>query len=395
MQCNRGNVSVLFALMLPFVVAGTAFGVETTYWYYKRLALQAAADAAAFSAAFERRAGGDDDQVNSVATLGATENGFDAVQGTLHVNYLEQANGAAVEVVLADTAQRFFTAYFSRAPIQIQARATATYNTAATACVLALNPSRSRAATFSGSSLLQLTNCSVMSNSSASDAVKLQGSARLNTECVIAVGGVSAASGLTMTECSTPVTNAPPVADPFKDIPAPVASGACKTAPSGNGTYVIDPGYYCSGMNLKGEVEFQPGVYVIDGDVSVSATADLHGAGVLLYVTGNGHVTMNGSAKVNLSAATSGIYEGILFFGDRHTAGGDNKFNGSADSALTGAMYFASQNVIYQGNFSGLNGCLQVIGDTVEWTGNTNIASDCSAYGMTAIPAYNIVRLTA
>ena len=39
-------------------------------------------------------------------------------------------------------------------------------------------------------------------------------------------------------------------------------------------------------------------------------------------------------------------------------------------------------NVLYAGNFSGFNGCTQVVASTIEWTGNTNLAVDCSAQGM-------------
>lgn len=391
---DRGNVAMLFALMLPVVVGGAAFGVETTYWYYKRLALQSAADAAAYSAAFERRSGANNAQVESVAAMGANDNGFDSVKGTIAVSYQNPANGGAVVVQLSEPAQRFFTAYFTSAPLTLEARAVATYNTAATACLLALHPSASKAANFSGTSDLQLTDCSVMSNSSANDALNVQGAAKLKTECVISVGGVVSTSGLTMTECSAAITQAPPVADPFKDLPPMTPTGSCKTAPSGNGNYTLSPGRYCSGIKVKGNITFQPGEYYVEGDVDFQSGAVVQGSGVTFYVTGGGHVTANGQAQVNLSAPTTGTYKGVLFFGDRSTAGGDNKFNGTAGSKMTGALYFASQQVIYNGNFSGDNGCLQVVGKTIEWTGTAGVKADCSAYGMTPIPAYNIVRLT-
>ena len=45
----RGNVALMFALMLPLVIGGAAFGVETTIWYLARLKLQDQADAAAYA----------------------------------------------------------------------------------------------------------------------------------------------------------------------------------------------------------------------------------------------------------------------------------------------------------------------------------------------------------
>ncbi len=60
---------------------------------------------------------------------------------------------------------------------------------------------------------------------------------------------------------------------------------------------------------------------------------------------------------------------------------------------MTGAIYFASQAVEYLGNFSGINGCTQIVGNTVEWTGSTTVQVDCSAYGMRSIPANLVVQL--
>ena len=77
---------MVFALALPLVVGGAGFGVETTYWYYRSMQLQAAADAAAHAGAIERRAGSDEGAVEAVAVMAAGENGFDAGSGAAEVN---------------------------------------------------------------------------------------------------------------------------------------------------------------------------------------------------------------------------------------------------------------------------------------------------------------------
>jgi hypothetical protein len=390
---RRGNVAVLFALALPMIIGGAGFGVETTLWYYKRLALQTAADTAAFSAAVERRSGSTDSLVQSVATQVAIENGYDSADGAIEVNQSDQSGGGSVEVIVHAEIQRVFTKLFNPSPVPLAGRAVATYSDASSACILALDRTAGKAANFSGTADLKLTGCSVMSNSSASNALNVQGSAKLRTDCAIAVGGVTATTGLTLTECTASVINAPPVGDPFKDRPAPTPTGPCKSAPNNNGT--MSEGRYCSGASLKGNVTLQPGVYYLEGDFNVQSTANITGAGVTIYLAGGSRVTMNGNASVNLSAPTSGVYSGMLFFGDRTSSGGTNKFNGTAASKMTGAIYFAKQAVDYTGNFSGLNGCTQVVANTVEWTGNTTVAVDCSAQGMKPIPALTAVRLTA
>ena len=390
----RGNVAILFALCLPVLVGGAGFGVETTYWYFNRLSLQAAADAAAYAAALEKRSGGSVSEVQAVANHTVSDNGFNPAAIGVAVTPGVVSGGGSVNVVLTETVERYFTALFNDTDPVFHASATATYNTASNACILALSPTAAKAANFSGSSNLTLTGCSVMSNSNAANSINVQGAALLHTPCTIAVGQVTATSGLTLTECSTSVTNAPSVADPYAGVAAPTPSGACLPQNASNTT--IGPGRYCSGLKLKNNVTMTPGVYYIESATGfdANATANVIGTGVTIYLSGAAKVSLNGSATVTLKAPTSGTYSGMLFFGDR-TQTGLNKFNGTAASKMTGAIYFASQDVQYNGNFSGLNGCTQVIGSTVEWTGNTTMAVDCSAYGMQALPVLTIVRLTA
>ncbi|MER9216994.1 pilus assembly protein TadG-related protein [Mesorhizobium sp. M0663] len=51
---ESGNVATIFALSLPIVVGGAGLGIETSYWYYSSLKLQAVADAAAYAGALEK-----------------------------------------------------------------------------------------------------------------------------------------------------------------------------------------------------------------------------------------------------------------------------------------------------------------------------------------------------
>jgi Flp pilus assembly protein TadG len=390
--CRRGNVAILFALFLPVIVGGAGFGVETTYWYYKRLALQAAADSAAYSAALEKRGGGNSTEVTTVAKLTVSQNGFTEPATTIQVNPQTVSGGGSVEVVLTDKAERFFTGIFMDSDPVIVTRATATFNSASNACILALSATASKAANFSGSSTLTLTGCSVMSNSNASDSLNVQGAALMTTTCAIAVGSVSATSGLHMTECATPITNAPSVADPYSGLAVPAIPGNTISNKNQSNT-TLSPGRYTNGLVLKDNVTLNPGVYYMEGDFNVSANANVVGTGVTIYMA-SGNVGMLANGTVNLQAPTTGPYAGVLFFGNRNVAS-DNKFNGTANSKLTGAIYFSKGRIDYAGNFSGLNGCTQVVGDTVEWTGNTTVSVDCSAYGMKTLPVLTLVRLTA
>jgi hypothetical protein len=389
----KGNIAIATALTLPLLAGGAGFGVETAYWYHKDLELQQAADKSAYTAALEKRSGSNASKILSTATAIATDNGYEP--GTLAVHYppatgAYAGNTSAIEVDLSIELPRYFTAFFSEGNVVENVRAVALMQTAANACVLALSKTQSHAALFSGSADLKLVGCTVMSNSLTSDSVRVQGSAKLTTDCIIAVGDVNLTSGAHTTACPAPITQAPPAADPFADVPAPGSSGPTYTNTSGA---VLQPGNYTNGMNLSGTKTLSPGVYVVSGgNFKINANANISGSGVTIYFKAGTSVSINGTATVNLSAPTSGTYSGMLFFGDR-SATDSVTLNGTADSKFTGAVYFANQDVNYLGNFSGNGGCTQVVGKTVEWSGNTTINQDCTAYGMGSIAALQLVKL--
>ncbi len=388
-----GNVAIVFAVSLPIVAGGAGLGVETSYWYYSGLKLQAVADAAAYAGALEKVAGSDTPTIVAAATTSAASNSFDISKGSITVNTPPTSGpntgNRAVEVIVNQSLDRYFSAVFSQSPVTEQARAVALITNASKACVLALNPSASKAALFSGSATTQFTGCSVMSDSIASDAIKLQGSASLKADCLISAGGVSL-SNVPTTVCAGPITQALPAADPFAGVPAPQASVPCQNTKSST----LSPGTYCNGLSLSGNVTLSPGVYVIQGsDFKINANAQVYGSGVTIYMSGSTHVSMNGTASIKLSAPTSGTYSGVLLYADRGNIGGSDTLNGTADSLLTGALYFPGQQVNYLGNFSGNGGCTQVVADTVQWSGNSSINQNCTSLGMRDIPATQSVQL--
>ncbi|WP_292386162.1 pilus assembly protein TadG-related protein [Mesorhizobium sp.] len=389
-----GNVAIIFALTLPIVVGGAGLGVETSYWYYSSLKLQATADAAAYAGALEKIQGSSTATITAAATQSATDNGLGNGTITVHTPPTSGPNTAkkAVEVILNQNLDRVFTSIFSESKVPERARAVALITDASKACVLALNPSAYQAALFSGNTSVKLTGCSVMSHSMQSDAVKVQGSAGLQADCLIAVGGVSLSNPVT-TVCKSPITQALPASDPFSSLPAPAAGNPCKTVNGSKTSQTLQPGTYCSGMDLKGNVTLQPGTYVVQGNLKVNAGAVISGTGVTMFMSGSHTVSMNGNATVTLSAPTSGTYSGVLFYGDRTGSSASSTFNGTASSLLTGAIYFPKQQVNYLGNFSGSGGCTQVVADTIQWSGSTTIKQNCSSLGMKDIPSAQSVAV--
>lgn len=389
----RGNVGVMAALTVSMVTAGAGFGVEAGYWFYDTTRMQQAADAAAFAAAAELRSGSSEAVMLAAAKAAAQSNGFavnvDQIQMTTPATVNGAANENAVSVQISRTEQRLFSAMFTNTPMVVEAKATAAYAVASDTCILALDRAASQSITFEGNTTANFTGCVVMANSMASDAVHSQGSSVVNAPCAVSVGGADVTSDFNLS-CGAVVTSAPPAADPFRSVPEPSDSGVCKNASGRN----LDPGRYCGDVTLKNNVNLAPGVYVFSGgQLKINANANISGTGVTLYFTNGASVDINGNATLALSAPTSGDYRGVLFMGSRSNSNVANTFNGTADSRLTGALYFPKQDVNYLGNFSGASGCTQVVARTISWSGSTTLNVDCSALGLRPIVAGGMITL--
>ena len=87
---------------------------------------------------------------------------------------------------------------------------------------------------------------------------------------------------------------------------------------------------------------------------------------------------MNGGAKLNMTATTTGTYAGVLFYQDRRASAGTiNNVNGNALSKFQGSFYFASQDLSFSGDSGMTTDCVQLVSRRVTFIGNTNIVNVC------------------
>ena len=389
---NKGNVAIVVALCLPLVIGGAAYGLEVGYWRYDQVRLQQAADAAAYAGAVVKRAGGSG--VADAATTAATTDGFTSATDSITVNAPSTATPAdadSVEAVITRTETPWFSALLTNHVTVVKVSATASFSSAGNACILALSPSASKAADFAGATSLTLNGCVVMSNSMATNAINIQGSANVTAPCLYASGGAYLGGTLTLSTCGAVKTGLPPVADPYAALPMPSYSGKCKNQSNGGS---LQADHYCS-LSLKNTVTLGSGVYVIDGgSLTVNANAIVSGSNVTFYLVNGATVSMNGNSHITLSAPTTGTYAGFLFIGDRSNTGAMT-INGDNTSTITGVIYAPDAAVSYLGNFAGVNGCTQIVAMTVSWSGDTTFNDNCSAAGMGQVNVGSVVRLSA
>ncbi len=401
---SSGTIIIIAAIMLPVVIGGMGMGAEAGLWYHTQRQLQHAADTAAHGAGIRKRQGDSQTEIEAVALALAIEGGFDATRGAIVVHNPpvsgpNAGNPKAVSVELSEDIPRLFTSIYSQRPVKVNSRAVSLYTNPAFACVLALAPNASSALKASGSTSVTLTDCDTASNSMANDAFDMQGSAGYTTDCVHTVGYAQPTGGLTLTDCPEIDELAAITPDPYKDVPMPAVEGSChpKNVGKNHGITTVKPNHnhssyptsglksyrFCNGLQVKGRVHFESGIYIIEGgDFSANAGANITGDNVMFFFTNGAASKLNGSADLNMTPPNAGTYSGILFFGDRGEPTIDHHVNGGSNSEFTGAIYFPSQHVIYNGNAGVAAGCTQIIGYTIEFTGTSDVGVDCTGVGV-------------
>ena len=173
-------------------------------------------------------------------------------------------------------------------------------------------------------------------------------------------------------------------ADPLAYLPAPSnANAACGTSthspfygsPSHVGisfsqSAVLNPGVYCGGISIDGtllsSITFNPGTYILrDGssgtgglNLSLSLFSSITGYGVTFYNEGPSQgLTVNeplsggiiSVTNINLTAPTSGEFQGVLFF-QQHGVTAPATFIANVGSGgnLEGGVYIPDGSVNYE-----------------------------------------------
>jgi hypothetical protein len=170
------------------------------------------------------------------------------------------------------------------------------------------------------------------------------------------VGGYSETGSGTISP--TPVTGLAPVADPLAWLTPPTYS-TCLSDPqfTGSTSHTIGPSvaggtvcYNALTNTGSGSLTLNPGIYVINGSFSNTGSGTISGSGVTIYLgPPNGALTLTGSGAMNVTAPTSGPYDGILFYEDPSDTN-SMKITGSGSSDLEGIFYAPSATLTLTGS---------------------------------------------
>ena len=132
-----------------------------------------------------------------------------------------------------------------------------------------------------------------------------------------------------------------------------------------NSNTTLQAGRYIGGIGISsGSITPSPGIYYMDhGGFSVS-NGSVTGSGVMIYNDPN----PGSGKKFNLSAPTSGTYQGLVVFQARDAGQGPVAITGPGGSQRIGAVYVPSSPVQVTGAGGAIVGS-EFIADTLTVTG--------------------------
>jgi Flp pilus assembly protein TadG len=358
---ESGQTLIFVALSMTFILGVVGMATDVGTLLHDRRNLQIAADSAAIAGAVEENINPAAANVQAAGQRAATQNGItNGSNGAVVTINTPPASGphagaaGYVEAIVTQTEPVFFMKLFSFTSMNVGARAVAFNGAKNQGCMLALNPTASDTIHLQGSFDVSAPGCAVIDDSNASDALVFTGGG--GTLTAGSVGVVGGATGATGDSTPAPVTGIAPESDPLANLPAPTYNAASCTAPPTGTTWgpatAAGTVCYSGDISVKNAVTMSAGTYVFPGTLDFSGNGSLTGTGVTLYFPGpNGTLggPGNGNTTLNLTAPTSGTYNGILIYQDPSDTN-TGEFNGTPITNLTGIIYMPNAELEISGN---------------------------------------------
>jgi hypothetical protein len=199
------------------------------------------------------------------------------------------------------------------------------------------------------------------------------------------------------TGAGTVKTGQAPTPDPLAKLPAPDPTTMQVQSSKQlnlNTSQTLQPGRYVGGINISGgNITLSPGIYYMDHGGFAVSNGYVLGQGVMIYndpQPGSGQkVTITGG-NFDLSAPTSGVYQGMMIFQARDAGQVPVEITGPGTSKMLGTVYAPSSPVAITGAGGATVGS-EYISDTLAVTGAGPFNID---FAGTPKPAIYSIRLT-
>lgn len=382
--CQKGSISILFALtFIPFIAAA---GIAVDYGVaaYAKTSLQEAADAAVLSAANPQLPDASRSKTATTIFAANVQNNAYTTSAVASVSVNDDSVSLTTTVQVPTRLTRIIGVQHIAVTATSSAALGKSYSSAAAPCILALSKTADDAFYLNGITHFTASNCGVYTNSAATASIRSVGASEAAASLFCTVGG----SNVNDTFFPLPVSGCSAVPDPLAGLVAPT-SDACASGTKATvlkkGNHTLSPGTFCGGLELMAHavVSFEPGVYVIkNGPLIFRSGSQSSGASLTYYLTGtDARMQINGGADVDLRAQSSGPLAGILAAQDAASnAGATSVIQGGGTVKAIGAFYFPTQTfeVGGNGNIGQLSSAWAIVADKVHLTGNGQVKIEAS-----------------
>ena len=385
---SSGQIVPLFALASVALFGIIAFALNVALLGDEQSQGQRGTDATALAAAQVLKSGGTQTEATTIADRVAKRNGLPMAE--LKVNYV----GSDVQVSDTISTHAPLGTFLGISSDTVTVRSQASSGAAYPVCgICILGTNVNKAINVAGNAEITVASGAIVDNSTSDQALSLTGGGSSITASQIDVVGQSYL-GSSTTISPAPVDGAAPVSNPLAGIPAPVVAGPVYSTTGGSGSYSLSPGVYPYAVALTGSgtVTMEPGTYVFEDGLSTGGSVTLDGSGVTMYFTCAGYSSSDtepcnsnstmatldagGSGTFNLTAPSSGNYQGILVMTDPSNTAAMT-INGTASSTMNGTLYAPNQALAVTGTGSGaaLNSVIIANSLSVTGTGSLNLAA--------------------
>jgi hypothetical protein len=400
---ESGQALIFGVVTLSLLLMGVAgMGIDMGYMRYQKRLQQTAADAAAIAGASNLAYGG----VTTAAQAAAVANGFTDSSGNtvstctgslptalptnpatvcVQINnpptsgpHMSDAN--YVEAYVSVVQPAFFMRLLgtNSEPITARAVATTTSGGVNSGCLYTLGTPKGKieGVNVTGNATLNATTCGINDNGNYDPT----GGALTINAGTFGVSGSCSGSGCGKTskevtcadQSSTncPSYSTPAAADPLAYLGTPTPG-----TPAAFNTSNIQPGTYtATKITGNGSYVFPSGTYYFTGDLGCTGNASLSGTGVT-FVFINATMNCTGTGVINLSAPTSGTYQGVVLYqeacGPATTCNGPS-LGGNNGSSYSGAVYFPSSEVTFFGHANSISVGI-VVADSFALSGDPTV----------------------
>jgi hypothetical protein len=405
---KRGSVAILVAFSAPVLIGAIALGIEVSGWTAAEQQLQRTADAAAIAAALTYI---DGSNVRVAATEGAYLAEINGAVGkspplwdgtsviTDNMITISQVNGVvnhgdiAFQAIIRRTVPFLLSGIALKGPGKtLSATAVAEIgisSTGAQPCLFTTGGdvngvTTGTDVTISGNVNINTNGCSIRSDAS----VSLSGNVNITAAAIYASGTITSSGNVTVS--NTPeYSGVPQMADPFANW-SPVQNALSNAACSGGTAVNISggsttlqpwPATPCySGINASGNasITLGAGIYYVNGGINLSGNVIMTGSDVTILSTGT--FGSSGNVAITLTAPKDGTTAGIAY---ASTSSNGSSFSGNQAMSFSGLVYYPNGILSFSGNAAeGSTGCAEVVAQTVNLSGNVNLAANCSSYGL-------------